>query len=111
MAFEQTDSEVDVLLLKQVLAGDEDGWRTIVSRFQTRLLAFSANQLGQTDASAVAEDLVQETFVSFLKSVSSFRADCSLETFLFQILRRRINDYFRKSGVRQKVKDVCDFSG
>ncbi len=48
-----------------------------------------------------AEDLVQETFVSFLKGVRDFRGEASLETFLFTILRRKVVDYFRgrKAGL------------
>ena len=99
-------SEVDALLLSQILAGQEDGWRCVVAKFQPRLIAFATNQLGREAASASAEDLVQETFVSFLKSVKSFRSDCSLETFLFRILRWRINDHFRKRGSKLSAS-VC----
>ena len=42
-----------------------------------------------------AEDLVQETFLSFLKSLATFRAEASLETYLFLILRRKIADHYR----------------
>ena len=103
---ERSISEVDALLLSQILAGQEDGWRSVVAKFQPRLIAFATNQLGREAASASAEDLVQETFVSFLKSVKTFRSDCSLETFLFRILRWRINDHFRKRGSKVSAS-VC----
>ena len=96
-------SEADKHLLQLVVAGDENGWRTLVSRFQQRLLAFSRGKLNSADRSAVAEDLVQETFVSFLKAIQTFRGDCSLETFLFRILRFRLNDHFRKIGAASWV--------
>jgi len=99
-------SEVDQLLLSQILAGDEDGWRSVVAKYQQRLLAFARNQLGPSDANASADDVVQETFVSFLKSSQQFRGDCSLETYLFRILRYRINDYYRKHG-SAKSTSVC----
>ena len=91
-------STVDAHLLNQVLAGDEDGWRAVVNRFQPRLTAFAQKRIGKSNGLASADDLVQETFVSFLKSAKTFRADCSLETFLFRIMRHRINDHFRKSS-------------
>jgi RNA polymerase sigma factor (sigma-70 family) len=90
-------SQADNHLLKQVLAGDEDGWRAVVARFGPRLRAFAERRIGKSLGGASADDLVQETFVSFLKSAKTFRADCSLETFLFRIMRYRINDHFRKS--------------
>lgn len=101
-----TISEVDQLLLAQVLAGDEEGWRMVVSKYQQRLVAFTHNQLGPSNATANADDIVQETFVSFLKSSGQFRGDCSLETYLFRILRYRINDFYRKQGTA-KSTSVC----
>jgi RNA polymerase sigma factor (sigma-70 family) len=96
-------SEADRHLLQLVAAGDENGWRTLVSRFQQRLIAFSRQKLNSADRSSVAEDLVQETFVSFLKAIQTFRGECSLETFLFRILRFRLNDHFRKTGAASWV--------
>jgi len=97
-------SKADRHLLQLVAAGDEHGWRTLVARFQQRLLAFSRAKLSSADRSAVAEDLVQETFVSFLTAVKTFRGECSLETFLFRILRFRLNDHFRKIGAASWVQ-------
>lgn len=91
-------STADAHLLNQVLAGDEDGWRAVVARFGPRLTAFAQKRMRKSAGLASADDLVQETFVSFLKSAKAFRADCSLETFLFRIMRYRINDHFRKSS-------------
>ena len=102
-------SEADRHLLQLVLAGDEHGWRTLVSRFQNRLIAFSRGKLSSADRSAVAEDLVQETFISFLRAVQTFRGECSLETFLFRILRYRLNDHFRKIGAASWVPG-CEIS-
>ncbi len=106
MHIEPNLSDVDQLLIAQVLAGDEDGWRTLVAKFQQRLTAFANGQLGSAGGSASADDVVQETFVSFLKSSQQFRGDCSLETYLFRILRYRINDFYRKQG-SAKSTSVC----
>ena len=105
-------STADAHLLNQVLAGDEDGWRAVVARFGPRLTAFAQKRMGKSSGLASADDLVQETFVSFLKSAKAFRADCSLETFLFRIMRYRINDHFRKSSSTKEAHwspfDVLD---
>jgi RNA polymerase sigma-70 factor (ECF subfamily) len=44
----------------------------------------------------VAEDLVQETFLSALKGVDRFRGGSSLRTWLVGILKHKIIDHFRK---------------
>jgi RNA polymerase sigma factor (sigma-70 family) len=93
-------SEADQHLLSLIRGGDSDGWSQFVDRFQKRLIAFARRQV---DQHATAEDLVQETFVSFLKTIDQFRQDCELETFLFQILRRRLVDHYRAAG---KVREV-----
>lgn len=43
-----------------------------------------------------AEDLVQETWLSALRSVASFDGRSSLRTWLTSILRRRMADYYRR---------------
>ncbi|HOB73157.1 MAG TPA: sigma-70 family RNA polymerase sigma factor [Phycisphaerae bacterium] len=84
--------EADRYLLDQIRAGSADGWSQLVERYQGRLLAFARGKLPR---SADAEDLVQDTFVSFLTGLARFREDASLETYLFTILRRKIISWFR----------------
>ncbi|QDV87134.1 RNA polymerase sigma factor [Planctomycetes bacterium TBK1r] len=100
-------NEADGHLLQLVQSGDQEGWRQFVDRFQRRLIAFAVKRVGSV---ATAEDLVQETFVSFLSSQENYRADGELESFLFQILRYRIIDHYRRSGIHREVP-VCDFIG
>ena len=44
----------------------------------------------------VARDLVQETFLSALQALDSFRGESSEKTWLFSILKNKIIDHFRK---------------
>jgi len=97
-------SEADEHLLALIRDGDQDGWSQFVSRFQVRLLAYAARQVDQV---ATAEDLVQDTFVGFLQSIDSYRKQCELESFLFQILRRRIVDHYRHLG-RNRELPACE---
>jgi RNA polymerase sigma factor (sigma-70 family) len=69
------------------------------------LTAFARRQVSDLQ---VAEDLVQETFISFLKSMDRYQEQCELESFLFQILRRRIVDRFRSLGQIRELP-ACDF--
>jgi len=44
----------------------------------------------------VARDLVQETFLSALQNLSSFREESSEKTWLFAILKNKIIDHYRR---------------
>ena len=94
-------SEIDQQLLEGVRAGHSSDCEELVSQFHGRLLAFARRRLGQN---ADAEDAVQETFLSLVKSLNSFRGEASLETWLFQLLRRRIADAHRRAGRDQRVQ-------
>jgi RNA polymerase sigma factor (sigma-70 family) len=89
--------EADRYLIDQIRRGDADGWSALVARYQGRLTAFARGQLSRKSE---AEDLVQETFILFLQAIRSFRDDCSLETYLFTILRRKLIDLFRGRQLR-----------
>lgn len=98
-------SEADGYLIGQIQAGDQQGWSQLVDRFQGRLTAFAGARLSSF---ADAEDAVQETFISFLKSIPSFRKQCSIETYLFTIIRRKIIDAYRRKGCKNfcLIQDV-----
>jgi RNA polymerase sigma factor (sigma-70 family) len=101
---EQT--QADRYLLDQISRGDSDGWSQLVSRYQGRLLAFARSRLARKSE---AEDLVQDTFVTFLQQIKSFKPDHSIETFLFTILRRRIIDMYRGKKFKTCfIHDVLD---
>ena len=102
-------SAADQHLLDQIVRGDENGWRLLVDKFQQRLTAFTRSKLDAAERTSIAEDLVQETFVSFLKSAKTYRGQRSLESFLFRILRYRINDHFRSSG-HQRFVNGCQIA-
>ena len=85
-------SQADRFLLTSVQEGDADAWAQLVDRFRGRLLAFARSRLPNA---ADAEDLLQDTFLRFLKALPSFRGEAGLETYLFTILRRRIADWYR----------------
>ena len=89
-------SQADRYLLEQVRNGSSEGWNQLIERYQGRLLAFARNKVRRCSD---VEDVVQETFVSFLKGLEQFRAEASLETYLFTILRRRIADSYRGKKV------------
>jgi RNA polymerase sigma-70 factor (ECF subfamily) len=57
--------------------------------------------------SQIAEDLVQETFLSALKSSSKFKGKSSQRTWFVSILRNKIIDYYRKN--KNNLFEQVDF--
>lgn len=91
-------NESERYLLEQIRQGSAEGWSQFIDRYQGRLLAFARSR-GRR--SADAEDLVQDTLISFLRALPGFREESGFETYLFAILRRKIIDTYRgrKVGV------------
>ena len=50
-----------------------------------------------------AEELVQETFLSALDGLATFRAEASERTWLFVILRRKIIDHYRRQARAPRI--------
>jgi len=76
----------DAALLEQLRAGDEGAFRELVDRFHGPLL-----RLAQSFAPsrAVAEEVVQETWLGVLQGLPSFEGRSSLKTWIFRILSNR----------------------
>lgn len=56
---------------------------------------------------AVAEDLVQDTFISMLESRNKFKTENEVKYFLYSSLKNKCISHFRKQKVRDKYyKDV-----
>ena len=93
-------TQADKYLLDKIRIGNSQAWSEFVDRYRGRLLSFAKSKLIQSQD---AEDAVQETFVSFIQTLQTFRGDCALETFLFSLLRRKIIDTYRS----QKASHLC----
>lgn len=88
-----TSSNADQFLVDEIKDGNEQAWRQLIDRFHGRLLAFvRARVASHSDA----EDLVQETFIGFLQSLTHYDTARSLETYLFTILRYKLYDLLRQ---------------
>ena len=64
-------------------------------RYGDELYRFALSRISNAD---VAEELVQDTFLSALNGLATFRAEASERTWLFVILRRKIIDHYRRQA-------------
>jgi len=54
----------------------------------------------------IAQDLVQDTFLAGLKSMSNFKGEASERTWLISILKRKIIDHYRKINSNKGKAEV-----
>lgn len=62
--------------------------------------------LARISDQAVAEDLVQETFLAALHGRKSFKGRSTIKTWLSAILKHKIVDYLRKKSREQLINDT-----
>ena len=70
-----------------------------------QMLKFAQLQLGDA---VLAEDLVQEAFVSALNNLNAFKGQAALKTWIFAILKNKILDYLRIKGRFVLESDLVD---
>lgn len=78
-----------------------------IERYADYLFGFAFTRINRQD---VAEDLIQDTFLSALKAQETFRHDSSEKTWLTSILKRKIIDYYRKKSTQSEL-NILDRDG
>ncbi|MCL5278493.1 MAG: sigma-70 family RNA polymerase sigma factor [Planctomycetes bacterium] len=99
-------NQTDRGVLEAIRGGDAAAWTRLVEEYQGRLLRFASARVPQR---ADAEDIVQDTFASFIKVTKTLQIETSIETYLFGILRNRLVDRLRTRWARSVclIQDVC----
>ena len=87
--------EPDAELLRQLRAGDEQAFVTLVERYNGSMLRLAASFV---PSRAVAEEVVQDTWLAVLRGLSAFQGRSSLRTWMFTILVNRA----RTTGTREQ---------
>jgi RNA polymerase sigma-70 factor (ECF subfamily) len=84
----------DLHLLKQLQSGDEEAFITLVNRHHDSMLRLARTFV---HSHALAEEIVQDTWVGALRGIDRFEGRSSLRTWLLAILVNRA----RTTGVRE----------
>ena len=84
----------DPELLGRLRAGDEQAFAILVGRYHGSMLRLASSFVS---SAAVAEEVVQDTWVGVLRGIAKFEERSSLRTWLFRILVNRA----RTAGVRE----------
>ncbi len=80
------DGAPDEALVARILMGDEDAFVALVGRHQRSLLRLARTYV--RDA-ALAEDVVQDTWIGFLRGVEKFEGRSRFRTWLHRVLVNR----------------------
>ena len=72
----------DEQLIKNTRAGDDNAFRELVKKYETRVASTVISMLGNCPE---ADDVGQETFIRFYNSINKFRGESSVGTFLTRI--------------------------
>ena len=91
----------DTELLERIRGGDAPAFRALVKRYHPGLLAAATAIAGR----AMAEDCVQEAWLSVLKHIDRFEQRASLKTWLYTIAA---NAAKQKLGSRQRDDQLFD---
>ena len=94
--------EPDAELLRRLRAGDEQAFVALVERYNGSMLRLAASFV---PSRAVAEEVVQDTWLAVLRGLPAFQGRASLRTWMFTILVNRA----RTTGSReQRTIPVAD---
>ena len=97
-------SDDDLQLLAALRAGDEAAFMTLVERYNAPLLRVA---MMYVPSRAVAEDVVQETWLGVLQGLARFEGRSSLKTWIFRILTNRAKTRGQREGRTVPFSDLA----
>ena len=94
----------DDALMQAYQRGDPDAFESLYRRHKDGLFAFLYRSCGQ---SPVVEEVAQDTWLAVISGAGSYRAQGSFKTWLYQIGRNRLADYWRRrDNVHKSLADT-----
>lgn len=97
--------ESDEQLVESILKGNQQQYRELILRYQSRVLAVA---LKVTNNRKDAEDISQEVFLQLYRSLGNFNGDSSFSTWIYRITMNKAIDYKRKQErqLEQEPEDL-----
>ncbi|MCB1190355.1 MAG: RNA polymerase sigma factor [Leptospiraceae bacterium] len=85
--------EKEKILLQKIKSGDKSAYIELVNPYRERLFRKAKSMLRDDDD---AEDIVQDAMISGFKSISKFRAESGVYTWLYRIVVNKSKDLLQK---------------
>jgi RNA polymerase sigma-70 factor (ECF subfamily) len=95
----------DRTLTARALQGDAQAFSELFEIYFPRLFRFALRRVADED---VAEDIVQSTLIKAMRSLSSWRGEASLFTWLCTICRHEVHDHLERLGRHPEVASIDD---
>lgn len=86
------NSPEDYLLIDKFLSGEEEGFETLVKKYQNYIVNIVYSLIGQN---SYVEDIAQEVFIKVYKNLSSFKKKCAFSTWLYRITVNTTYNYVK----------------
>lgn len=99
---------MDADIVRRLRAGDEVAFTELVSTYQTSLVRLARTFV---PSAALAEDVVQETWIAVIRGIDRFEGRSSLKTWIYAILVRRARTAGAREPRHRLLEDVRDASG
>ena len=94
---EENIRKEDLELARAAIGGDEKAWRRIYDETNQQLFNFLCYQTGDRDA---ASDLMQETYITALRRLDTYRGQGTLLSWLRAVGLRKTLDWRRRVSLR-----------
>mgnify|MGYP000664762123 CR=1 FL=1 len=92
---------------EQWMKGERAGFSRLYDKYKARVFAFLLRMTGEH---ALAEDLLQETFLAALRNANQYDRERSFLSWLFGIAHKRAIDFFRHAKVEIDHQQDADGS-
>ncbi len=89
----------DRRLAERLAKGEESAFNEFFNTYFSRLYRFAVTRMRDDDA---ARDIVQQTLCRALRKIDTYRGEAALFTWLCQICRSQLSDYFEYQGRQAK---------
>lgn len=92
-------------LIKAIINGEEQAYKELFNLYSDRVYntAISIIQ-NQQDA----EDITQEVFIEVFKSISTFRKEASLFTWIYKVTTSKCSDHIRKQRAKKRISFILN---
>ena len=98
----------DAELTRRSLAGERSAFSLLMARHKARIHSYVRRYVRNVDD---AGDVLQETFVSAWRALSSYDAERPFDVWLRRIALNKCRDYGRRASVRSVISSLFDGSG
>ena len=94
------DAREEAILLDQARSGCEQSFEVLVKQNSEKMIQLAWRMVNNRSD---AEEIAQEAFLRFYRSIDTFRGDSKVSTWLYRTVSRLCIDYLRREKIKRKL--------